>query len=113
MAIMAGLRARWEARLPTFGIWAALPTSFATEPMAQPGPVGEMGSGVRGAGRLNGNAVTETQVFGARAGEAARPFGTEAGRLPPHAEVLDSWRARLSAPATPKRRASLGVLPNT
>jgi succinate dehydrogenase/fumarate reductase flavoprotein subunit len=71
---------------------------------------GEVGGGVHGANRLNGNAVTETQVFGARAGEAARLFATEAGRLPPHAEVLDSWRARLSAPATPRRSADLGVL---
>jgi hypothetical protein len=28
---MAALRARWEAGLPAFGIWAALPTAFAVE----------------------------------------------------------------------------------
>jgi fumarate reductase (CoM/CoB) subunit A len=71
---------------------------------------GEVGGGVHGANRLNGNAVTETQVFGARAGEAARLFASEADRLPLQAEVLDNWRARLSAPATPKRQIDLGAL---
>jgi fumarate reductase (CoM/CoB) subunit A len=59
---------------------------------------GEAAGGVHGANRLNGNAVTETQVFGARAGESARRFAAEAGREQPDNDVLRLWQARLQAP---------------
>ncbi|HZU16719.1 MAG TPA: FAD-binding protein [Candidatus Dormibacteraeota bacterium] len=60
---------------------------------------GEVAGGVHGANRLNGNAVTETQVFGARAGRAARRFAADAGRVEPDPVVGERWRARMASPA--------------
>lgn len=58
---------------------------------------GEIGGGVHGANRLNGNAVTETQVFGARAGEAARRYAAGAEAARPDRDVVDGWRERIAA----------------
>lgn len=58
---------------------------------------GEIGGGVHGANRLNGNAVTETQVFGARAGEAARRYAAETDIARAEREVVDGWREQISA----------------
>src|SRR5207249_4223144 len=58
--------------------------------------VGEAAGGVHGANRLDSNAIPETQVFGARAGQAAalrRAVGSE--RVPQG--PAEAWEERLHA----------------
>lgn len=56
--------------------------------------VGEAAGGVHGANRLDSNAIPETQVFGARAGQsAARAAATSAPHFP--AAPVTAWERRL------------------
>jgi fumarate reductase (CoM/CoB) subunit A len=56
--------------------------------------VGEVAGGVHGANRLDSNAIPETQVFGARAGQsAARARSTQGPAFP--AGAADAWEHRL------------------
>jgi fumarate reductase (CoM/CoB) subunit A len=69
--------------------------------------VGEAAGGVHGANRLDSNAIPETQVFGARAGQAAaRRAQSTANRARPASDG-HGWTERLAgALAAPKAEAS-------
>lgn len=56
---------------------------------------GEVESGIMGANRLTGNALTETQVFGAIAGRYAAKWASFASRIPILPDRVNSLKTRL------------------
>ena len=66
---------------------------------------GETAGGVHGGNRLNSNAVPETQVFGHRAGQAARPLCRRGGAGAVDDRALARWTAGSPRSATRARRS--------
>lgn len=58
---------------------------------------GEIAAGVHGANRLAGNALTETQVFGAIAGESAALEARGSQRIPISSNQIEAVEARIEA----------------
>ena len=75
---------RWRSRRPPTTRWAASSSSPRPTPPTWPGlyAAGECTAGLHGANRLGGNSLTETIVFGTRAGEAAAAFAAGAATSP-------------------------------
>ncbi len=67
---------------------------------------GEGTGGIHGGNRVSGNALTMTQVWGPRAGEAAAKFVKEQGRVEVDAEQAGALKEKIFAPLNRKSGAS-------
>ncbi|MFQ6121165.1 MAG: hypothetical protein ACE5KE_14915, partial [Methanosarcinales archaeon] len=75
-------------------------------------PAGEAEAGVHGGNRLGGNALAETQVFGARAGKYAALFALENDFLPLNQASIEVEFERLLEPFNRKKGVKPHVLKN-
>ena len=67
---------------------------------------GEGTGGVHGSNRVSGNALTMTQVWGPRAGEAAAKFVKDQGRVEPDVEQAKELKEKILAPLNRKSGTS-------